>query len=48
MNRWNKLTFLHAATNSRKLKLDSMAFWVGVVKNDHDLSVHETLKSAVS
>ena len=48
MSRWNKLTFLHAATNSRKLNLDSMDFWVGVVKNDHDLSVHETLKSAVS
>ena len=26
MNRWSKLIFLHAGTNSEKLKVDSMIF----------------------
>ena len=47
MNKWNK-DFLHADTNSGELKVDSKDFWVGMVKNDHDLLVQGTLKSAVS
>ena len=46
MDWWNKLIFLHPDKNSGKLKLDSLIFEVGVVKNDHSLLVHETLKSA--
>ena len=35
---------MHAGTDSGKLKIDSMIFWVGVIKNGHGLLVHETLK----
>ena len=39
---------LHAGTNSGKLKGWFNNFWMGVVKNVHDLLFHETLKSPVS
>ena len=40
-------TFFHAATNSGKLKVDSIIFGVVVVKNGHGFLVHETLESVV-
>ena len=40
--------FLHAGTNSGKLKVDSVIFVVGLFKDDSDLLVHESLKSALS
>ena len=43
-----KIDFLHAGTNSRKLKVDSMIFewsWSKIAKEA--LLVHETTKSAV-
>ena len=39
--------FFHAATNSGKLKVDSIIFGVVVVKNGHGFLVHETLESVV-
>ena len=38
--------FLHASANSGKIKF--IEFRVGMVKNDHGLLVHKTLKSAVT
>ena len=37
--------FLQAGTNSGKQKVDSV-IWVGVVKNDHGLLIHKTIKCA--
>ena len=37
---------MHGNRKSEKFKVDSNYFWVGVVKNDHGLVVHETVKSA--
>ena len=48
MNRWNKLFFCMLIRIQKKLIVDSMIFWVGIVKNCHDLWVHETLKFVVS
>ena len=48
INQWIKRIFLHAGTNSGKLKVDSMIFGWTWSKNCHDLLVHETLKSVAS
>ena len=40
--------FLHAVTNSGKLKIDSMIFGWASSKMEVTFLVHETLKSAVS
>ena len=42
-----KLDFLHIDTTSYKLKV-SKNIWVGMVKNGHGQSCHETLKLTVS
>ena len=50
MKRWNKLFFfffLHAVTNSGKLKVDSMIFDWAWSKMEVAFLVHETLTSAV-
>ena len=46
MNWWKELIFLQGGANSGKQKVISNDFWVGLVKNGHGHSVHETLKSA--
>ena len=40
--------FLHDGTNFKKVKNEFNDFLVGMVKNDHGLLVHETLKFAAS
>ena len=42
------IDFLPGDTNSGKLKISLIIFWVGVVKSEHCLLVHGTLKSSVS
>ena len=46
MNWCKELIFLQGGANSGKQKVISNDFWVGLVKNGHGHSVHETLKSA--
>ena len=41
------MKFLHACTNSGKIKVVSMIFRVGMVKNGADFLIHETLKYVV-
>ena len=45
-NRWNKLFFLYAGTNSGQINVNY--FGVGMVKNIHGLLVCEIPKSVVS
>ena len=47
MKRWNELFFLHAVTNSGKLKFDSMIFGWAWSKMEVPFLVHVTLTSAV-
>ena len=43
-----KTDYMHADTNSEKLKVGSMIFWVCQVKNCRGLLVHEVPKYALS